>query len=98
MRVPHVVAAAAVGMLALAACSSGGGSYGSTSSQPARVASDNPAPATTGRTAFGDTLVDTNGRTLYGRTVDTNGVSSCVGACAAAWPPVIVASATLPSQ
>jgi predicted lipoprotein with Yx(FWY)xxD motif len=52
---------------------------------------------TTADTALGVTLVDANGHTLYGRTVDINGVSSCDGACAAAWPPVTVTSSTLPT-
>jgi predicted lipoprotein with Yx(FWY)xxD motif len=33
-------------------------------------------------------LVDKNNRTLYGFTNDTTGNSTCVGTCAAAWPPL----------
>jgi predicted lipoprotein with Yx(FWY)xxD motif len=35
-------------------------------------------------------LVDGKGRTLYLWEADTNGTSTCTGACAAAWPPVTV--------
>jgi predicted lipoprotein with Yx(FWY)xxD motif len=35
-------------------------------------------------------LVDGQGRALYLWEADTNGTSTCTGACAAAWPPVTV--------
>jgi predicted lipoprotein with Yx(FWY)xxD motif len=35
-------------------------------------------------------LVDGKGRALYLWEADTNGASTCTGACAAAWPPVTV--------
>jgi predicted lipoprotein with Yx(FWY)xxD motif len=35
-------------------------------------------------------LVDGKGRALYLFEADTNGASTCTGACAAAWPPVTV--------
>jgi predicted lipoprotein with Yx(FWY)xxD motif len=35
-------------------------------------------------------LVDGQGRALYLWEADTNGMSTCSGACAAAWPPVTV--------
>jgi predicted lipoprotein with Yx(FWY)xxD motif len=101
MRIPHLVAATAIGALALAACGSGG-SYSSSSPAaapppPASVANATHATVSTGQTALGDVLVDANGMTLYGRTSDTQGVPSCDGACATAWPPVTVSTATLPS-
>ena len=39
----------------------------------------------------GKALVGSNGRTLYLFQGDKNGTSACSGACAAAWPPDIVA-------
>jgi predicted lipoprotein with Yx(FWY)xxD motif len=38
-------------------------------------------------------LVDGKGRALYLWEADTNGTSTCAGACAAAWPPVTVSGA-----
>jgi len=38
----------------------------------------------------GKALVDGQGRTLYLFEADTNGTSSCSGACAKAWPPYTV--------
>jgi predicted lipoprotein with Yx(FWY)xxD motif len=40
--------------------------------------------------ALGQLLADANGRTLYGLTQDAAGTPTCVGGCAAAWPPVVV--------
>lgn len=49
-------------------------------------------------TTIGDALVDEAGLTLYGFLNDTDGVPTCEGACADAWPPVIVESADLPAD
>jgi predicted lipoprotein with Yx(FWY)xxD motif len=38
----------------------------------------------------GKFLVDAQGRTMYLFEADKSGASTCSGACAAAWPPVIV--------
>jgi predicted lipoprotein with Yx(FWY)xxD motif len=101
MRVPHLVAVTALGAIALAACG-GGGSYSSSSgstSRPSAVASATPAAATvkTATTGLGAVLVDGSGMTLYGFTADTNGMPTCTGACAQAWPPLTLSSATLPT-
>jgi len=49
------------------------------------------APAATiGTTELGDVLVGERGLTLYGFTNDNDATSVCYGACADAWPPVIV--------
>ena len=39
---------------------------------------------------LGDILVGTDGMTLYGFTNDVDSKSTCNGACADAWPPLIV--------
>jgi predicted lipoprotein with Yx(FWY)xxD motif len=104
MRFPRYLGIAAVGAIALAACGSGGGNsagggYGApaaTSPPPAVAQAATPA-VHTGQTKLGSVLVDANGMTLYGYTKDTNGMSNCNGACATAWPPVTVSSATLPA-
>lgn len=89
--------------LALAAC---GGGYGSDGSSSPSVASDGgaapgasakPAPVSEADTGLGTVLVDGKGLTLYGLTDDTNGVPTCNGACADAWPPLTVDGADLPA-
>ena len=55
-------------------------------------ASEEPAAAATIELAesdLGTILVDADGMTLYGFTVDTEGVSACYDDCAAAWPALI---------
>jgi predicted lipoprotein with Yx(FWY)xxD motif len=53
-------------------------------------------PVTEGQTSLGPTLVDDQGRTLYGLTKDSAGTSTCADACAKAWPPVLVQGSGLP--
>ena len=97
MRFPHLVAAAALGAIALAACGSGG-SYSSPSANAvAPVTVAGTTPVTTGSTALGNVLVDANGLTLYGRTTEANGMPTCVDACAEAWPPLTVTGSSLPA-
>jgi predicted lipoprotein with Yx(FWY)xxD motif len=43
-----------------------------------------------GKTKLGDVLVDSQGRTLYAFTKDAKGKPTCTGACADAWPPLLV--------
>jgi predicted lipoprotein with Yx(FWY)xxD motif len=43
---------------------------------------------------FGEYLTAANGMTLYQYTKDANNVSNCTGACATAWPPYTVSTAT----
>lgn len=45
------------------------------------------------KSRFGTVLFDGRGYVLYGFTKDPRGRSACYGACAAAWPPFIVARA-----
>jgi predicted lipoprotein with Yx(FWY)xxD motif len=89
--------------LALAAC---GGGYGSDESSaagdgPGGGAADaedaaDAAPVGQADTGLGTVLVDAEGLTLYGLTDDTDGTSTCDGACADAWPPLTVDSRDLP--
>ena len=41
-------------------------------------------------------MVDDAGLTLYGFTNDGNGLPTCEGACAGAWPPLLVDGPELP--
>lgn len=89
--------------LALAAC---GGSYGSDESSAAAdgrgggatpEAAPDAAPVGQGDTDLGTVLVDGEGLTLYALTDDTDGASTCDGACADAWPPLTVDGSDLPA-
>ena len=51
----------------------------------------------TAPTELGDVLVDEAGLTLYGFTKDADGMPTCEGACAEAWPPLLVDGAELPA-
>src|SRR6476646_2417399 len=95
MRFLYLVAATAVGAIALAACGSGG-SYGASS--VATVATPGTVAVKTGSTSLGKVLVDAEGRTLYGLMQDSDGVPTCVKACANAWPPLTVNGANLPAE
>ncbi len=92
MRIKHVIGVAALGAVALAAC--GGTSYSSASAKhPSAkpVTSTSSANAVQSRsTSLGQVLVSSSGRTIYALTKDTKTNSTCVGACAQAWPPVLV--------
>lgn len=47
---------------------------------------------------LGLVLVDSNGRTLYDFRKDRGGESSCYGACATAWPPLLTEGEPQPSN
>lgn len=64
-------------------------------SAPANGASTTPVGEA--ETNLGPALVDAAGLTLYGLTDDANGVPTCDGACADAWPPLTSDSAELPA-
>ena len=50
-----------------------------------------PAPAASlADSSLGKIVVDGSGRTLYAFTKDADGTSTCLDACANAWPPAIV--------
>ncbi len=81
------------GTLALAAC---GSAAPIVQSAPAETVEEAAAPAATGAsvraasTPIGEVLTSADGLTLYGFTNDIDAVSTCIGTCADAWPPVIV--------
>jgi predicted lipoprotein with Yx(FWY)xxD motif len=50
---------------------------------------DDGAQVTVTSSPLGDILVDRDGRTLYLFTPDAQGDSTCVDACAQAWPPLL---------
>src|SRR5215469_10532152 len=93
-RVPvpvKLAAPLAVALLAAAACSSGGSSSGSTSSSAAAPAGSAASSTviTTKTSSGGSFLTNGAGRSVYLFMADSTGKSTCDGACASAWPPVI---------
>jgi predicted lipoprotein with Yx(FWY)xxD motif len=77
----------AVALLAAVSC---GGSAPQSSASPAP--SRPVAPATVALASnprFGSILADGNGRTVYLFEADKGSSSTCYGACAAYWPPVL---------
>ena len=94
-RLAPLVAATAVALsaIAVAACGS------SSSSKPATTGASAPAaPSSTSASSgtvdlakgsLGPILTDSLGRTLYLWQADTGAKSTCTGACAAAWPPLV---------
>jgi predicted lipoprotein with Yx(FWY)xxD motif len=92
--------ALALGILA-AACGSGGSDGGAASATPAAAPSSPPASAAAaavdaGKAGLGTILVDGKGMTLYLFEKDKGGKSSCDGACASAWPPVLTTGKAMP--
>ena len=98
--------AAAVALTATACSSGSGSTAASPSASSASAAAQASSPAAAASapasgaavtvglkslSGIGDmALVDGKGRALYLFEADTNGTSTCTGACAAAWPPVTV--------
>ena len=83
-----------LGVLVLAGCGAGGyGGYGGSSSSGASSSASGPAQVkTASATVMGHSstiLTNSQGRTLYYRTTDTASASTCTGACASTWPPLL---------
>ena len=83
---------AAAALTLIAAC--GGDDAESTATtepaSPAAEAGDAAAAVQAGDSPLGEILVGDDGMTLYAFTNDVDGVSTCSGACAEAWPAVVV--------
>lgn len=106
-----LTAAAALAALALGACGTSSGRVANTAgASPTYTQSSAPArrPLTllrvrhTGRvinaraSRYGPILADGANRTIYLFTRDRSAISSCDGACATAWPPVLTKGAPRP--
>jgi predicted lipoprotein with Yx(FWY)xxD motif len=75
------------GLALTAACSSSGGSDGSSATTP------HPGKALSAQsTSLGTILVNSQGDTVYVFANDKTNVSTCNGSCAADWPPVAAPS------
>lgn len=69
--------------------STGGGSTAAATPAAAKQPATGPAKISRKKTNLGTILVDGRGRTLYLWVADKGGMSTCNGACAQAWPPVL---------
>jgi predicted lipoprotein with Yx(FWY)xxD motif len=72
-----------VPLVCAAAAACGGGGSASTNAAGGGIS------ITTGHSSFGAIVAGTNGRAVYLFEKDAGTTSSCYGACAAAWPPVL---------
>jgi predicted lipoprotein with Yx(FWY)xxD motif len=86
--------------LAVAAAAAGCGTSTSTSTTAATTPTPKPAASRTAATTvdvrstgLGKILVDAQGRTLYLFEKDKSPQSTCDGACASAWPPLVTQQA-----
>jgi predicted lipoprotein with Yx(FWY)xxD motif len=104
MARPGGIAAIGLASLTLAACGMGGGyspaAAPPASSAPQSTSSHAPAAAASmmighRATSLGTILVNSAGRTLYTFAKDPKGRSACTGACATAWPPLVVGSGAM---
>jgi predicted lipoprotein with Yx(FWY)xxD motif len=89
-----IAAAAVIPLVALvvAACGSGAAATASppaTASTSTATSSGASATVDAASSSLGSILVDSRGRTLYLWQADTGPRSTCSGACAAAWPPLL---------
>ena len=91
-RIPFLGAAGVIPLVALtvAACGGGGGGSAATGA-PAAPKTTSGAAATVGagKTGLGNILVDSKGDTVYLFRADNGTKSTCYGACAVAWPPLL---------
>ena len=79
------------GLAVLAAVAVGCGGGGATAaSAPPKTASGQAASVGISSTGIGQILVNSEGRSLYLFKADQGTKSACTGACAAAWPPLLV--------
>ena len=83
-----------VGTLALAACGSSSpkktaSSHNASATAPAQSTAALSGTVDAASSGLGKILVNSQGRALYLFQADTGGKSTCNGACAAAWPPLV---------
>lgn len=93
MRIRTLTALVATTTLLLAACGDKKDDpETSAPSPPVAPAAGESVAVRSGTSELGDILVGKDGMTLYGFTNDIDGVSTCTGTCADAWPPVLVSA------
>ena len=85
-----VLGAGGLAVLATVVAGCGGGSATAASSAPPKTASGQTATVGISGASIGQILVNSQGRTLYLFKADQGTKSACTGACAGAWPPLLV--------
>jgi predicted lipoprotein with Yx(FWY)xxD motif len=97
-RLSPLAAATAVALSAMAIAACGSGSSSKQTTTGASVPGASSAPSSTSassgtvdlaKRSLGPILIDSQGRTLYLWQADTGAKSTCTGACASAWPPLL---------
>jgi predicted lipoprotein with Yx(FWY)xxD motif len=86
-----VLGGGGLAVLAVVAAGCGGGGATAASSAPPKTASGQAATVGVSNTGIGQILVNSQGLTVYLFKADQGTKSACMGACAAAWPPLLVA-------
>jgi predicted lipoprotein with Yx(FWY)xxD motif len=97
-RIASLASAALIPLSALVVAACGGSAAtasrpASTSTPAAKTSSTASATVGVANTGLGSILVDSRGRALYLWLADTGTKSTCSGACAAAWPPLLTTGA-----
>ena len=97
-RIASLAGAALIPLSALAVAACGGGAAtasrpASTSTPAAKTSHDASATVGVASSGLGSILVDSRGRSLYLWRADTGPKSTCSGACATAWPPLLTTGA-----
>jgi predicted lipoprotein with Yx(FWY)xxD motif len=88
-RAAIAVSLLSIGVLA-AACSSNSSSSTTTTTSPTTTSASNATVRVAVVPGVGSVLVDSAGRTVYQFSTDNQSSSTCTGACAAAWMPLVV--------
>jgi predicted lipoprotein with Yx(FWY)xxD motif len=89
--ITFLASAAVIPLVALtvAACGGGGGAATAAPSKTTTTPTQT-ATARVAKSSLGSILVDSKGQTLYLFKADSATTSACSGACATAWPPLLV--------
>jgi predicted lipoprotein with Yx(FWY)xxD motif len=86
--ITYLAGAGAAVLTALAAAGCGGGGYGDSAGTTTPASEHHASIGAAIEGELGTILVDSKGRTLYLFRSDSGSKSTCLGACAAAWPPL----------
>jgi predicted lipoprotein with Yx(FWY)xxD motif len=81
---------ATLAALAVVAASCGGGGATAASPSPPKTSGGQAATVGVANTGVGQVVVNSQGMTLYLFKADRGTKSACTGACAGAWPPLVV--------